>query len=180
MKADMTFYTAQADIVLQTLEQDGIYYVKRAYVDGKYGQTAWIFRTAYAAMNRLMQQRLPRPQEAESPVWLYADPRWAGTSADSHLLKLQVPADEIVTFDLRDWDRILNLSPIGTEEEIAAMEKEFARQGVAAFSDVFEKPYYPLLRQRIERTWKQLLEKKEIPPQYLQGAVWCLKREWIH
>ena len=87
---------------------------------------------------------------------------------------------------LRDISRIsdakerMNLSPIGTEEEIAAMEKEFARQGVTAFSDVFEKPYYPLLRQRIEKTWKQLLAKKEIPPQYLQGAVWCLKREWIH
>ena len=40
-------FTVQADRVLCTLARDGVYYVKKSYVQQKYQETAWIFREAY-------------------------------------------------------------------------------------------------------------------------------------
>ena len=50
-------YTAQADIVLDTLARDGVYYVKKSYVQQKYRETAWIFREAYDYLQKARTQK---------------------------------------------------------------------------------------------------------------------------
>ena len=175
----VTLFASQAQIVLDTLERDGIYCVKKAYIDRKYQDTAWIFRTAYAAFIRQMAARVPKPEGAESPVWLFADPRYAEVSADGIRIELRIPAEEAVFFDQRDWNRILNLSPLGTEEEVKKLADEMRRQGIPDFSDVFAKPFYPLFKKKITDTWKTLLEKGMPDREHAQAAVWYLKREWV-
>lgn len=175
----ITMWTTQAQIVLDTLERDGVYYVKKEYIDKKYGKTAWIFKTAYEFFRQHAKDIVPKPEEAESPVWMFRDPQWAGEYTGATCLKLEVPAEELILFDLRDWTRILSLEPLGSEDERMAIEWELKRQGVMTASDVFEKPFYPLLKQRIQKTWNQLFEEKEIEEQYIQGATWLLKKEWI-
>lgn len=46
-------FTVQADRVLCTLARDGVYYVKKSYVQQKYQETAWIFREAYDFLQRM-------------------------------------------------------------------------------------------------------------------------------
>ena len=58
------------------------------------------------------------PPEAESPIWLYEDPLWALPEAGTHRLQLSVPREELLLFDRRKWNQILNLSYIGTEEKM--------------------------------------------------------------
>ena len=121
-------YTAQADIVLDTLARDGVYYVKKSYVQQKYRETAWIFREAYDYFIRNASEMVAMPPEAESPIWLYedplwalpeaGDPLWALPEAGTHRLQLSVPREELLLFDRRKWNQILNLSYIGTEEKM--------------------------------------------------------------
>ena len=111
-------YTAQADIVLDTLARDGVYYVKKSYVQQKYRETAWIFREAYDYFIRNASEMVAMPPEAESPIWLYEDPLWALPEAGTHRLQLSVPREELLLFDRRKWNQILNLSYIGTEEKM--------------------------------------------------------------
>ena len=68
-------WAAQTQIVWRTVQQDGVSYVKKEYIDKKYGETAWIFRTAYDFFIRRFQMKVDKPEEAESPVWLYLDPK---------------------------------------------------------------------------------------------------------
>ena len=112
------------------------------------------------------------PPEAESPVWLYEDPLWALPEAGTHRLQLSVPREELLLFDRRKWNRILNLSYI----------ERLRRQGVMDSTDVFSKPYYPQMKAEIKKSWRRLFE--EIPEEgteakNIQGAVWRLKQEWI-
>ena len=58
------------------------------------------------------------PPEAESPIWLYEDPLWAKPEAGTHRLQLWIPREELLLFDRRKWNQILNLSYIGTEEKM--------------------------------------------------------------
>ena len=74
-------WSAQTAQVWDLLERDGMTVVKRAYIRKKYGETAWIFETAYRFFTERFRREVTPPEGAESPVWLFADPLWAGGGA---------------------------------------------------------------------------------------------------
>ena len=45
--------------------------------------------------------------------------------------------------------------------------------------DAFSKPFYPLIKKKIIQSWEKLFEISDVEEQYVQGAVWCIKKEWI-
>jgi len=180
VKADtIELWTAQAPAVLDALERDGLSYVKKEYILKKYGASAWIFLTAYDFFVKEASRLLPRPPEAESPVWLYRDPRWAMQGAGTALLRLAVPRDQVLLFDLRDWNRILNLSLLGSEQEREQFEKRLREKGIGAPSDVFATPFYPMEKQQIRKSWEKLLRAPLPEDGYVQAAAWMLRSEWI-
>lgn len=191
----LIMYTSQTKPVLDAIRRDGISYVKLEYINQKYQDTAWIFQEAYRFFSRYAAQALKRPVQAESPVWLFHDPKWAKPDQNSSQLKLEIPLDEVILFDLRKWNRILNLELIGTGEEEYEFAEELRKWGVKASSDVFSCAFYPMLKSKIKNSWEKLFEDSEDillelkegnfhkfgneNTDYIQGAVWNLKQEWI-
>lgn len=175
----ITMWTAQTKQVLDTLERDGIYYVKKKYITQKYGDTAWIFQEAYHFFTEKAKHIVPRPQGAESPVWMFSDKKWAVPSGGGYRIELCIPRKEAILFDLRLWSKILNLSYIGTEEEEKEFERKLHRMGIVDSMDVFEKPYYPMLKSEIVRSWDRLFDGECTELQYTQGACWMIKKEWV-
>lgn len=175
----MVMWTVQAPVVYETLTDSGIYCVKKEFIRKKYGVAAPVFETAYNFFTSEAAKRIPKPDEAESPVWLFRDRRMVHISPGSFLIKLEIPDEEMLLFDLRDWQKILSLGPLGDEKETHEICEEVKRQGAADPSDVFLKPFYPVLKQKIRGTWRRLFERTDIEPVYQQGAVWCLRRAWI-
>lgn len=175
-------FTVQADRVLDTLKNHGVYYVKRSYIQQKYQETSWSFQEAYRFFTSYASDILEKPEEAESPIWLYADSIWAVPDAGTCRLQLAIPRDELLLFDRRKWNRILNLSYVGTEKEEQDFERRMRSQGIMDASDVFMKPYYPQLKAKIQKSWRRLFEgfdEETMDNKEIQGAVWCLKQEWI-
>lgn len=172
-------WAAQTNLVLDVVERDGISYVKKEYIDNKYGEVSWIFKTAYNFFISKFEQKVRKPEPAESPVWLYKDPKWTGAGGEIHLLKLAIPENEILFFDTRKWSKVLNLSFVGTEKEEIAFDNEIKRQGIKDTMDVFAKPFYPLIKKKIVSSWDKIFEIEDVEAQYLQGAVWYIKKEWI-
>ena len=175
----LTMWTAQTQAVLAVLEWDGRALVQGRYIDEKYGESAWIFRTVYRFLAAEMARKIPQPAGAESPFWLYADPKWAGGGGNSQLLRLNLPEEQVLLFDLRDWNKILNLSYLGTPEEEGTFMQKLRRQGLQDSLPVFQTAFYPQLRREIVQSWKRLLQKPLPEEQYRQGACWELRQEWI-
>lgn len=69
----ITMYCTQPDLVWDIVDKDGVNYVKQAYITKKYQNTAWIFDTAYKFFRQEAVKIIPKPQEAESPIWMYRD-----------------------------------------------------------------------------------------------------------
>ena len=177
---EVTLFTAQAPVVLEALERDGISRVRRAYVDKKYGDTAWSFQEAYSFFRQQMATRIPPPAGAESPVWLYRDSRWCFMGPDSVLMRFEIPAGQLLFFDRRLWERILNLEYLGRDEaDEAAFAKELISAGLSDTQKVFSTPFYPLQKRKIRDSWKKLFRSAEIPDAYCQAAVWELRKEWL-
>lgn len=176
----VVLWTAQRQVVLDTLMRDGAYLVKRAYIDEKYQETAWIFREVYSFFRETASAILPPPEGAQSGIWLYQDSRWTGASADSLLLKLEVPVEQAIFFDLRLWNQILNLRFLGRDaQEEQAFARELERLGLKSTLPLFQTPYYPLQRQAVRRSWKRLFEPPLPPETYRQAAVWVLEKAWL-
>ena len=68
----ITMYCTQPDLVWDIVDKDGVNYVKQAYITKKYQDTAWIFDTAYKFFRQKAVKIIPKPQEAESPIWMLA------------------------------------------------------------------------------------------------------------
>lgn len=175
----VTMWAAQTEVVLNVVELSGVSYVKKEYIKKKYGEAAWVFETAYDFFIKKFLFMVDKPKEAESPVWLYGDPKWAGANVGTVYMKLEIPAEEVVFFDRRKWTQILNLSYIGSEKEKADFERKMEQQGIHDVSDIFAKPYYPMLKNEIIKSWDSLFDVDGLKPQEIQGAVWFLRKEWI-
>ena len=169
----MTLWTAQSPEVWQLLEKQGTTAVKKEFIRKKYGDCAWSFLIAYDFMAKKLAKKILPPEGAESPVWLFADPKWAGEDARP----LEVPEEEILLFDLRKWYRVLSLSYVGTPKEEADYDAMLRWQGIGTSSDIFWTPFYPLQKRQIMASWDQIFDLPE-DPQYYQAACWQLKKEW--
>ncbi|MGM9590320.1 MAG: DUF3841 domain-containing protein [Faecousia sp.] len=169
----MKLWTTQTNEVWQLLNEQGVTRVKKEFICKKYKESAWSFLIAYDFMSRKLVRRVPQPEGAESPVWLFADPKWAG----DHPVPLDVPEEEILLFDLRKWYRVLSLSYVGTEPEEADFDRMLKRQGIRDSIEVFRTPFYPLQKRQILSSWERIFCLPE-DPQFYQAACWQLKKEW--
>ena len=157
----VTVWTAKEAVVMEAIERDGVSYVKKEYLDKKYCETAWIFKTAYEFFVKEAEKRVSKPDEAESPVWVFKDERNVFKSSGAMLLKLSVPKEEIIFFDLRDWNKILNLGYLGAEEETARFAQKLKTQGVKDVLEIFKSPFYPLLKRELVESWNKLFDREE-------------------
>lgn len=172
----VTMWTGQQKIVLETIEKTGEYYVKKEFIDQKYQETSWIFKEAYSFFARKASEIVAKPEQAESPVWLFKDRRWVFQNENTVLMKLTIPDDEIVLFDMNKWNKILNLSYLGDAQ---SFEEKLKRQGITDPLEIFSKPFYPLLKKEVADSWTDVFQTDDTEEQYIQGAVWRLKRDWI-
>ncbi len=179
-------YSAQTDIVLAAIEKDGVCYSKAEYVRRKYQESAPVFLTAYSWFVKKMEEYVKRPEGAEYPYWAFTDIYSVDQSGDVNVLKLDVPVDEALYFDMMDWNKIMRLSYIGENE---AEEKEFRYEmeqcGIRG-NDVMLTSFYPDWKMKIQKSWERLFRHHEAIKagdvsgvHSVQAGLWQIKKEWI-
>ena len=180
-------YTFQSDTVYSLLCRKGVCYSRKEYVQKKYGESAWIFLTAYQWFVKEAGQYVALPRKDAFPYWVYGDLYSFDASGEGHLLTLDVPVDEAVFFRAADWTQILCLRYLGEDEEdTESFYREFRLQGLRE-ETVMKTAFYPEWKRRIIKSWSRLFRYHEQIKQghteglgSIQAGVWCLKKEWIH
>ncbi len=180
-------FATQSKVVQSVIEQEGVAYCKRIYVEKKYSpQELPVFLTVYDWMAKEMAKRLPKPPEAELPYWLYEN-AYSATSEAGDFLKLRLPRQEAVFFDVYNWNKLLSLSYLA---EDAADEKQWKQQmadyGVRREMDIMLTSFYPDLKRQMLNSWQRLFRHHEDiknghphGAQSVQAAAWCLKKDWL-
>ena len=178
-------YSAQANPVLEAIDRDGTCYNKACYIQKKYQEVSEVFLTAYRQFVRYAAPILPPPPEAEFPYWAYENPQDM-YSAGLTVLKLEVPLDQVILFDPKEWNRVLQFRYLGlSEKDNQSFQRELDLRGINVW-EVMRSNFYPDLRQKILSSWKRLFrnhaallagERDEIPS--AQAALWQIRREWI-
>ena len=137
-----------------------------------------MFKEAYGFFKQRARLMVKPPEGAESPVWLFFDPGWVYLSPDSYLLELSVPRERVVLFDRERWQRVLNLSYVGKEQEDEArFEQKMNQMGVSTYWEVFQSAFYPYLKSEIKKSWERIFDIDNTEQTNLGAAVWQLRQE---
>jgi len=179
-------YTSQNQRVIDKLLQNGRHVVERTFIKEKYGETSQVFLQAYSWYRQNAEQVVERPEDAESAIWTFLDMKYLDYSADSQILKLRVPLEKIVFFRMSDWNKILNLRLLGTDEEQADYYAKLKKFNIAYEGDVYTTAFYPHLKTELVQSWRKLFqydkkikETKELPFEDIQGGIWEIRSSWI-
>ncbi len=181
----VTLYALQADPVIEAIYTKGVCFSKREYVKKKYKESAPIFLAAYDFYVSEAIKYVPKPDGAEYPYWAFQDIYSLDTSGGGNILKLEVPIDQVVFFDMYDFKQILCLKYIGEQE--GRKFQEYIRDcGIRREVDIFLTPFYPDLKREIKESWKQLFRHHKAicsgevhGAQSVQAGLWQIKKEWI-
>ena len=179
-------YTSQNQRVIDKLLQNGRHVVERTFIKEKYGETSQVFLQAYSWYRQNAEQVVERPEDAESAIWTFLDMKYLDYSADSQILKLRVPLEKIVFFRMSDWNKILNLRLLGTDEEQADYYAKLKKFNIAYEGDVYTTAFYPHLKTELVQSWRKLFqydkkikETKELPFEDIQEGIWEIRSSWI-
>lgn len=180
-------YSPQSEVVVKTLERDGVCFSKKEYVIKKYEESASIFVSAYDWFVIEAEKYIKKPKGAEYPYWAMKDLSSVEQSEDSTLLQLCVPIDEVIFFDMYDWYKILCLQYIGeTKSDELQFRQMLVEYGIRKESDVILTNFYPDLKRQVQDSWKRLFRHHEKIKQgntdgvkSIQAGLWQIKKEWI-
>lgn len=172
------FYTAQTQIVKDTIEKEGIYRVKKEFVDKKYGRVAPIMHQAYSWFSRVFAKEIPQPEGCDYPIWLFKEPKYARVDGSQTLLKLAIPLSDLLCFDNHGWERVLSMSYVGrTLAEEHQYDDKLRTMGIQGGHIVFQQPFYPIQKQEIMKSWNRIFQLES--HSNVRGAIWHLKKEWV-
>ncbi|MHC1720925.1 MAG: DUF3841 domain-containing protein [Clostridiaceae bacterium] len=174
-------WTAQAKIVLDTIEDKGVYYVKREFIQKKYTEISKLFLEPYDWFVRHAAQKIPLPEGAEYAIWIYCDPQSISNyGSGDYIIEADIPKDKVILFDEGKWLKILNLSYIPENSYDDDRFREYiTNQGLQHASKAFTSNFYPNIRHEIMRSWDRLFDDSIKLSEYTMGAVWELRKEWI-
>jgi len=153
----------------------------------KYEESALIFVAAYDWFVKEAEKYVPKPEGAQYPYWAVKDLDSVDQSTGDKLLKLKVPRDEVIFFDMYDWNKILCLRYIGeTEEDEEQFQQMLVERGINKEKDIILTNFYPDLKAQVQDSWKRLFRHHEDIKQgniknvkSVQAGLWQLKKEWI-
>lgn len=182
MSTKITIWTQQSKKVKELLDQEQSLTVKKRYIEQKYGAEAKIFLRAYDFFVKKAKKIVEKPVDAEYPFWAAADPQTALSGGGGFLIKLKVPQDKVIFFDQKKWNKILNLSYIADDQEdLKDHKKNLKKYGITDDSEVILSPHYPILKNKIEKSWEKLFETKNTAfnTEIKGAAVWKLHPQWV-
>jgi hypothetical protein len=179
--AKVKVWTAQAGIVIDTIENNGVYHVKRKFILEKYQQMSKLFLEPYDWFINRAAKMIQPPPGAEYSVWVYCDPVMISNYAPGdYIIEAEVPSDKIILFDQGKWHKILNLSYIPAnaqdEERFKRAVKEY---GLQHESKALTTGFYPQFRREIINSWDRLFDDSIKLSDYRMGALWEIRKEWI-
>lgn len=152
----ITLYSPQSSQVAEIIRREGVCFSRPEFISKKYGESAPLFLTAYSWFVREAAKIVPPPPGASFPYWAVADPKSVDRSAGGELLVLSVPADQVILFDLYDWNKILQLRPLTDDpREEKELLRELSLRGLD-LNKVMLSSFYPDFREQILASWQRL------------------------
>lgn len=177
-------WTRQHKNILNDLEENGVYRVKKEYILNKMDTISNYYLSLYDWYGRNAEKLVVRPEGASYPIWLsVSEDMMLQPTEDTVILEIEIDKDKVVYTDVDKWGYVVNYFylPIDKEDE-EDHDEELKKFGVHDDCSLImgdKGNFYPLLKNKVMKSWERLFEPSTDENALLQATVWEIKKEWI-
>lgn len=177
-------WTRQHKGVLKDLEKYGVYRVKKEYIEKKLDTIAPFYLKVYRWYTEKASKLVPKPEKVQYPIWLSTTKNlMLQPTEDTVVLELEVDKKYVVITDQEKWGYVINYwyVPLDREDE-RKHNAELKKYGISDESDLSmgsKGNFYPLLRDKIKKSWDRLFDDNIRLCNLTQATLWEIKKEWI-
>ncbi len=181
MENKIKVWTRQDESILDILDRDGRYIVKKEYIEQKMEDCAKFYLEVYTWYTGKARDIVPKPSDVQYPVWVsVSDDFMLQHVPGTVILELCIDRDLVIVMDTEKWDRIVNYwyVPLNKEDE-ENYDKKLKNYGIANSSKIFMTSFYPHFKTEILKSWDRLFDNSYTLSDLRQGTIWEVKKEWV-
>ena len=178
----MRFWTRQHEAVLDELQKTGQYIVKKEYIEAKNDTISEFYLKLYEWYTKAARKYIDIPEDLKYPIWLsVSEDMMLQPTEHAIIFEVEIPEEEYLICNFDKWGYRVNYFYVDETDEKAHME-ELKKYGIASEDSLVTTSkgnFYPLLRQKIIKSWDRIFTIQPDDPSLMVGTCWKLKKEWI-
>ena len=180
----MRFWTRQHEAVWDELQKTGQYIVKKEYIEAKNDTISEFYLELYEWYTKAAGKYIDIPEDLKYPIWLsVSEDMMLQPTEYAIIFEVEIPEGEYLICNFDKWGYRVNYFyvPLDEADENAHME-ELKKYGIASEDSLVTTSkgnFYPLLRQKIIKSWDRIFTIQPDDPSLMVGTCWKLKKEWI-
>lgn len=177
-------WTRQNKGILTDLENYGVYRVKEEYIREKLDTITPFYLKAYKWYTEKASKIVSKPKDVKYPIWLSTtENMMLQPTEDTVVLELELDEKYAVITDQEKWGYVINYwyVPLDRADERKHNE-ELEKYGIPDESALImsgKGNFYPLLRNKIKKSWDRLFDNKITLCNLTQATLWEIKKEWV-
>lgn len=177
-------YTRQHENSIFELVSKGYICNKEIYIKLHMREDSDYFIDRYRYFVKMAEKRVPRPDHVDFPIWCSISKRNCLKPSEGELVYVvNVPKDQIIYFDGRKWDKVLNYLYIAKDEKDQADYDDLLnKHGIDTEHFIFNgkyKRHFPFIEKKIENSWQRIFDIDEWNDYYVQANLWEIKEDWV-
>ncbi|GCF92230.1 hypothetical protein NRIC_01210 [Enterococcus florum] len=180
MSERVRIWTKQHKDILDVLEKEGRYTVKKEYIEQKMEDHTNLYLGAYDWFFHTASQFVTPPPDVEYPIWVSLSKEESIQNSEGNVvLELEINKNQLIIVDLLKWGNIVNYMFIPKDladqkEHTKLLEKYGIDDCTACMT-----PFYPSIKQKIEKSRERLFDDTTVLGEMKVGTIWEIRKEWI-
>lgn len=180
----VTLWTRQDIKSLDEIKKNGRYRVKREYIEGQFEDIAEYYIKLYKWFVDKASKMVPKADGVEFPVWCsISEENMLKPIENTVVYVLEVDESEVIYFDGRKWDYVLNHLYIPKDEEdernyMADIEGKGLKDSFSFIEGKYAN-FYPLEKKRVMESWMRVFEIKDWNIFNVQANIWEIREDMI-
>lgn len=177
-------WTRQNIKSMDDLKNNGIYRVRRKYIEEQYRDIAPFYINLYKWFVHAARQRVPAPEGVEFPIWCSVSYEGMLSPIENTIAyKLEVDSSKIVYFDGNKWDHVLNHWYIPKDKADAELyTQKLRKMGLEETTSFIEGKYanfYPLEKKIVMNSWYRIFDIDNWNMYTTQANIWEIRSDMV-
>ncbi|NYB75916.1 DUF3841 domain-containing protein [Sedimentibacter hydroxybenzoicus DSM 7310] len=179
-----TIWTRQNIKSLDDLKSNGVYRVKRQYIEEQFRDIAPFYINLYKWFVHAARSRVYIPEGIEFPIWCSVSREGMLSPIENTIAyELEVDKSDIIYFDGNKWDHVLNHWYIPRDKKDAEAYAERMRllglQETTSFIEGKYANFYPMEKKIVLDSWYRIFDIDNWNIYTTQANIWEIRPDMI-
>ncbi len=179
-----TIWTRQNVKSLDDLKNNGVYRVKRQYIEEQFRDIAPFYINLYKWFVHAAKRKILVPEGVEFPIWCSVSLEGMLSPIENTIAyELEVDSSEVIYFDGNKWDHVLNhwyipKNKIDAEHYAERMQK-LGLEETTSFIEGKYSNFYPMEKKIVMESWYRIFDIDNWNMYTTQANIWEIRPDMV-